>query len=99
MDRLALSRVRNRPAADRLERLPADRGGQPLHRATERRSDPRFHRSDAEIVRRLHLAAASLRRAGEHAIQGPQYPGLVEAVVPASRAPGVANTPSLSGKL
>src|SRR6266566_1384535 len=85
MDCLALSRIRTGDPPDGLERLPADRGRQPLYCPSEWRGDPRFHRSDAEIVRRLHRAAASLRRARGYAIQGYIHPGFVETLAAGRR--------------
>ena len=64
---------------DRLERDAAEGRGQPLRRHPQRHRDPELHRPGAEVLRRLHRAAAALRRAGQHEVQGHHRAGYVGA--------------------
>ena len=53
-----------------LERVSADGGGQPLHRAAERRDHGGLHGSEAGERRRADRAAIAFGRPREYAIQG-----------------------------
>ena len=59
---------------DRLERDADARRRPPLHVVAERHADGRLHRPDAEVVRRLHLAAAPLRRPRPDAVPRHLHP-------------------------
>jgi hypothetical protein len=82
------------PAPENEIVVSAEGGRQPLRRPAQRRVDGGLHGSEPSVVRRGHLASASLRRPWRHDVQGHLHPRSDETL---ARRVSLFDSPQRSG--